>query len=150
MLFRSGQGDSTGKVYATCVEQASDEDHFFRTERPNSFAFVDRTDVVNLNAYVSGGVRTVEGSYSYIFGVGQCRARLLYADIQIRLCHLCQCVQTSLEIFFLAFQNKFEISSQWVSVKCRNEDSFRFGIRVREIGRASWWEKVLVSEVAVS
>ena len=86
--------------------------------------------MVNLNAYVSGGVRTVEGSYSYIFGVGQCRALLLYADIQIRLCHLCQCVQTSLEIFFLAFQNKFEISSQWVSVKCRNEDAFRLGIRV--------------------
>lgn len=41
--------------------------------------------MVNLNAYVSGGVRTVEGSYSYIFGVGQCRALLLYADIQIRL-----------------------------------------------------------------
>ena len=30
--------------------------------------------------YVSGGVRTVEGSYSYIFGVGQCRTLLLYAD----------------------------------------------------------------------
>ena len=92
------------------------------------FAFVDRTDVVNLNAYVSGGVRNVEGSYSYIFSVVQCRALLLYSDIQIRLCHLCQCVQTSLEIFFLAFQNKFEISSQWVSVKCRNEDAFWLGI----------------------
>ena len=100
------------------------------------FALVDRTDVVNLNAYVSGGVRTVEGSYSYIFGVGQCRALLLYADIQIRLCHLCQCVQTSLEIFFLAFQNKFEISSQWVSIKCRNEDAFwlAFGSAPRCMG----------------
>ena len=86
--------------------------------------------MVNLNANVSGRVRTVENCHSHILGACQCRILLFYADIQIRLCHLCQCVQTSLEIFFLAFQNKFEISSQWVSVKCRNEDAFRLGIRV--------------------
>ena len=86
--------------------------------------------MVNLNAYVSGGVRTVDGSYSSIFCVGKCRAPLLYAYLHIRLCHLVQCVPTWLEIFFLAFQNKFEISSQWVSVKCRNEDAFWLGIRI--------------------
>lgn len=100
-----------GKVYVICVEQVFDEDYFFCMECLNSFVFVDRIDVVNLNVYVFGGVRIVEGSYSYIFGVGQCRVFLFYVDIQICFCYFCQCVQISLEIFFLVFQNKFEISS---------------------------------------
>ena len=89
--------------------------------------------MVNLNANVSGRVRTVENCHSHILGACQCRILLFYADIQIRLRHFSQCIESCLEVFFLTFQNEFEIGSQWVGIKCRNEDAFRLGIRVSHV-----------------
>ena len=86
--------------------------------------------MVDLNAYVTGRVRSVESGDCNVLSLCQCSGFLFHADAQVSFCHFGEGIKTSLEVCFFAFQSKFEVGSQRIGIECGNKDALRCYRRV--------------------
>ena len=55
------------EINLACTQQTPQNNHNFRSKRPNYFAFIDRSYFVNLYAYVSSWIQALETSHFYVF-----------------------------------------------------------------------------------
>ena len=118
-------GDDSVKIHLTGQHQTTDEDNCRWIYSPNHFATVDRIEVIDLHAYISGRARTVEHGCLYILSLRECCGLLCGTNTQRDGCHLRQCSKTCLESSFIALKLHFKVSSQRHVTQGRNEDWLR-------------------------
>ena len=108
-----------------CIEEATDEDYGLRINSPYRFALGYGVEVVDLNAYITCRVRSVECGDCNVLSLCQCGSVLFHTDVQVGFCQFGKSIKPCLEVCFFAFEGELEIRSQWIGIECGDEDSFR-------------------------
>ena len=108
-----------------CIEKAADEDDGLRINSPHRFALRYRIKMVDLNAYITSRVRSVECGDCNVLSLCQCGSVLFHTDAQVSFCQFGKSIESCLEVCFLTFEGELEVRSQRVGVECGDEDSFR-------------------------
>ena len=111
----ASDGHCLAHVYLAGVEETAHDGQHLEIDGPDQVTLVDGADVVDLHAYVSGGVRSVEdveldSGQLVERSAGMCPGAEPEMDFR---CNFGQNVDGGLNISHFVFQNKIIVSCEW-------------------------------------